>query len=47
MSAKIPAPDFPKIKIFWNKGYEVIIYVHDINNKVLSRYSNHIVDAAM
>ena len=33
-----------KIKMFWNKGYDFIISVHDVNNKILSRDSNYIVD---
>ena len=35
---------FLQLKVFWSKGYDVIIYVHDITNKVLSRESNYIVD---
>ena len=31
----------------WNKGYNVIISVHDITNQSLSFESNYIVDAAM
>ena len=44
MSAKMAAPGFLKLKIFWNKGYEVIIYVHGATNKILSRDPNYIVD---
>ena len=33
-----------KIKIFWNKGYDVIISVHDVTNKILSLDSYYIVD---
>ena len=36
-----------KITLFWNKGYDVIIYVDDVTNNVLSRDSNYIVDAFM
>ena len=32
------------IKIFWNKGYDVIFLVHDANKKILSIDSNYIVD---
>ena len=35
---------FLQLKVFWSKGYDVIIYVHDVTNKVLSRESNYIVD---
>ena len=47
MSAKMATPDFLKIKAFQNKGYGVIIYVHDVTNKMLSRDSNYIVDVVM
>ena len=47
MSPKLATPGFLKIKFFWNKGYEVIIYVNDNRNKVLSRDSNYIIDAVM
>ena len=47
MSAKMATSDFFKIKVFWNKGYDVIIPVHDVNNKILSRDSNYIVDVVM
>ena len=47
MSAKIATPDPLKIKVFWNKGYDVIISIHDVNNKALSRESNYIVDVVM
>ena len=40
-------PGLLKIKVFWNKGYDVIIYVHDVTNKILSRDSNYIVDVVM
>ena len=46
MSAKMATLDV-KIKVFWNKGYGVIIFVHDITNKILSLDSNYIVDKAM
>ena len=35
------------IKVFWNKDYDVIIYVNELTNKILSRDSNYIVDAVM
>ena len=47
MSAKLANLSFLKIKIFWKKGYDVIISVHDITNKILSRDSNYIADAVM
>ena len=39
MSAKLATLCLFKIKIFWNKGYDLIIFVHDVTNKVLSRDS--------
>ena len=35
------------LKVFWNKGYEVIISFHDTTNKISSRDSNYILDVAM
>ena len=28
--------DFLEIKLFWNSGYDVIISVHDVTNKIFS-----------
>ena len=36
-----------KTKVFWNKGYNVMIFFHDVINKILSRDSNYIVDSVM
>ena len=47
MSAKIATPGLVKITVFWNKGYDVIISVDDVNNKILSRDSNYTVDVIM
>ena len=47
MSAKMATPGLLKITVFWNKGYDVIISVDDVTNKILSRDSNHIVDVFM
>ena len=44
ISAKMAAPGFLKIKVFWNKGYDVIIFVFDIIDKNWSRDSNYVVD---
>ena len=46
-SAKMATLSLLKIKVFWNKGYDIIISVHDITNKNLSRDSIYIVDAVM
>ena len=45
MPAKMATLDFLKIKVFLNKGYDVIIYVHDVTNQTLSSDLNCIVDA--
>ena len=47
MSAKMATTCFLKMKVLLNKDYDVIIYVHEVTNKILSRDSNYIVDAVM
>ena len=47
MSAKMAILALLKIKVFWNKRYDVIISVQEITNKILSRDSNYIVDVVM
>ena len=47
MSAKMAKPGLLKTTVFWNKGYDVIIPVDEVANKVLSRDANYIVDALM
>ena len=47
MSANMATPGLLKITIFWNKGYDVIISVDDVINKILIHNSNYIVDAFM
>ena len=47
MSAKMATRGLLKIKVFWNKIYDVIIYVHDVTNKILSHDSNYIVDVVI
>ena len=46
-SAKMATPGLLKIKVFWNKSYDVIVSVHDVTNKILSRDLNYIVDMVM
>ena len=41
------APGLHKINAFWKNGYDVIIPVHDVIIKILSRDSNYIVDVVM
>ena len=47
MSAKMATLDLLKIKAFWNQYYDIIISVHDVRNKTLSRDSNYVVDVVM
>ena len=47
ISAKLATPSLLKIKVFLNKGYDVIISVHDVTNKFLLPDSNYIVDVVM
>ena len=47
MSAKMATLDLLKIKIFQNKGYDVISSVYDVTSKNLSRDSNYILDVIM
>ena len=47
MSPKLATPGLLKIKIFWNKGYDVIILDYDVTKKILSRGSNYFLDVVM
>ena len=47
MSANLATIDLLKIKLFWNEGYDVIISVYDVTNKILSSDSNYFVDMVM
>ena len=47
MSAKMATPGLLKVTVFWNKGYDVIISVDDVNNKTLWHDSNYIIDVFM
>ena len=44
MSEKKATRGLIKIKVFWSKGCDVIISVHDVTSKILSHDSNYIVD---
>ena len=44
MSAKMATPDLLKIKVFWNKVYDVIISDYDVT---FITDSNHIVDVSL
>ena len=47
MLAKMATPGLLRIKVFWKNGFDVIISVHDLTNKILSRDSNYNVNVAM
>ena len=47
MSAKMATPGLLKITVFWSKGYDVIVSVDDVTNKILWHDSNYIVDVFM
>ena len=47
MSAKMATIGLLKTTVFWYKGYDVIVSVDDVANKILSRDSNYIVDVLM
>ena len=47
MPEKMATLGFLKIKLFWDKGYDLTISVHDVNNKTLSHDSNYTVDVVM
>ena len=40
-------PGLLKIKLFWKKGYDTMIYIHDTTNKILSRDSIYILDVVI
>ena len=47
MSGKLVTPGLLKIKIFQNKGYDVIIPDYTVTNKILSGESDYTVDVVM
>ena len=47
MSAKLETAGLLKVNIFWNKGYDVVIFVYDVTNKILWCVSNYVVDMVM
>ena len=47
MSAKMASLGLLKIKVFWNKGYDIIVFLYDIINKNLSCDSNYTVDVVV
>ena len=47
MSAKMATSGLLKRKVLWNKGCDVITFVHDVISESLSRDSNYCVDVVM
>ena len=47
ISAKKDTPSLLKVKVYLNKGCDVMISVYDVTNKIFSRDSNYIVDVVM
>ena len=47
ISAEMATLGILKKNAVWNKGYDIINYVHDITRTFLSRDSNYIVDVVM
>ena len=45
--AKLATQGRPKVKVFWNEAYDVIISVQDVINKISLRESNYIADVVM
>ena len=41
ISVKLASLSLLKIKVFWNKGYDIIISTHDVTNKTLLHESNY------
>ena len=36
-----------KIKVYWDEGFHVITFVHDVTNKIFLRDSNYIADVVI
>ena len=47
LSAKMDTLGLLKVKVFLNKGYDVIFFVYDVINKILSRNSIYVVNVVM
>ena len=46
MSVKTATLGLLKIRVFWNKVFDVVISAYDVTNKFLSLDSNYIIDMA-
>ena len=47
ISAKLTTLSLLKVKIFWDKGYAILISIHDVTNNLLLHDSNYIADVVM
>ena len=47
VSPKLANLSLFKRKVFWDKVYDVIIFAHNVTNKILSHDLNYIVDVVM
>ena len=47
MSAKLATLAVLEIKVFWNKGKDIIIFVHDVTNNISPRETNYVVGVVM
>ena len=47
MPVKVANLSLLKIKAFLNTGYDIMCFVHEVTNIILSRESNNIVDVVM
>ena len=47
ISAKMATLGLLKIKLFLDKGYDVIIFFYEVTNKILSRDSIYVPDVVM
>ena len=45
--AKMAAPGLLKTRGFWKKGYDVIVFVHGVTNKILSSDLDYNVNVVM
>ena len=45
--AKLATLDLLRIKVFWSKGYDVKISVHEVTNKILSCDPNYMIGMVM
>ena len=47
MWAKMATLGLLKIRVVWNKDYDIIVSIHDVTNKVLSYDSKYVIDVVM